>query len=134
MEAMMKFSRTMLLMPKPWLIWIGLLVLINGITPLFFLPYPEAIAVLAAFLAGGIFQTIIFDAKGFVRLLGIGHIFWVPLVFWLWTRLDTAPIDLPFVYWIFSVMTLNSLSLIIDAVDVIRYVLGDRQPQLVLPD
>ena len=34
MEAMMKFSRTMLLMPKPWLIWIGLLVLINGITPL----------------------------------------------------------------------------------------------------
>ncbi len=73
-------------------------------------------------------MTAIFAVKGFVRLLGIGHIFWVPMVPWLWTRLDQVEPESLIGYWIIAVVALNSISLIIDAIDVVRYVAGDREP------
>ncbi len=83
-------------------------------------------------MAGAAFQITIFGSKGFVRLLGIGHLPWVPLVFWLWTRLDQVPQDGIFRYWILSVIIIDTISLIIDTTDVVRYILGDREPQLIL--
>ncbi len=77
-------------------------------------------------------MTVIFSVKGFVRLLGIGHIAWLPLVPWLWTRLDDAPADSIFGYWLMAVIVLNSLSVIIDTIDVLRYVKGERTPYLAL--
>ena len=75
-------------MPMPWPLWIGLLVVVNIAGPIYFFEALEAKVVLAAFLASAASMTAIFAAKGFVRLLGIGHIFWIPMVPWLWTRLD----------------------------------------------
>ena len=37
MKTMFGFMGTMLLMPKPWLVWIGLLMAVNLVAPLFFL-------------------------------------------------------------------------------------------------
>ena len=67
---------------------------------------------------------------GFVRLMGIGHIYWVPLIPWLWSRLDGFPPTGPFAMWLTSVMLLNRVSLIIDVGDVARYLNGDRTPHL----
>ena len=127
---MIDFFRTMLTLPKPWVAWVMLLMTANMIIPLFYLRTTEGKIVLAAAVLGAITQTAIFSAKGFVRLLGIGHIAWVPMVYWLWTRLDDAPAGSLFRYWIVATLVLVSLSVLIDATDVIRYLRGEREPQL----
>ena len=127
---MIDFFRTMLTLPKPWVAWVMLLMTANMIIPLFYLRTTEGKIVLAAAVLGAITQTAIFSAKGFVRLLGIGHIAWVPMVYWLWTRLDAAPAGSLFRYWIVATLVLVSLSVLIDATDVIRYLRGERDPQL----
>ena len=133
MKASIDFLRTMLTLRKPWVGWVMLLMIANMVIPVFYLGTPEGKVVLAAFVFGAIFQTAIFSAKGFVRLLGIGHIAWVPMVAWLWARLDLAPSGSLFRYWLLATIVLVSLSLLIDAVDVIRYLRGERDPHLRTP-
>ena len=116
----------------PWRAWVGLLILLNGIAPLAFLERTEARVVLAALLVGALIQMVIFGARGFVRLLGAGHlVVWLPMVFWLWGRIGT---ESAFGGWIAAVIAVDSVSLIIDAVDVVRYALGDRTPSLTVED
>ncbi len=130
MKTMIDFFRTMLTLPKPWVGWVTLLMTVNMIVPLFFLGTPEGKVVLGAAAFGAVLQLAIFSAKGFVRLLGIGHVAWVPMVYWLWTRLDLAPAGSLFRYWLLTTIVLVILSLLIDAADVIRYLRGDRKPYL----
>lgn len=132
MKVMIDFFRTMLLMPTPWLAWIGLLMAANLVGPLFFIETLEAQVVLAAIILGAVIQTAIFRAKGFVRLLGMGHVAWVPMVAWLWTRLDQIEMSSAFGYWVLAVMVLDSVSLFIDVTDVLRYIRGERTPHLTL--
>jgi hypothetical protein len=133
MRAMIDFFRTMLTFPKSVIAWVVLLMTANMILPLFFLGTPEGRVVLGAFVLGAVLQTMIFSVKGFVRLLGIGHLAWLPMVFWLWTRLDLAPTGSFFRYWLLATVVLVSLSLLIDATDVIRYLRGEREPVLQIP-
>lgn len=67
--------------------------------------------------------------SGFSRLLGLGHILWIPLLYFLWMRLEGNPADVLFGLWIRVLMLLNSVSLIIDAIDVGRYIAGYRPEQ-----
>ena len=82
---------------------------------------------LAAFLASIVFMTALTAISGFTRLLGLGHMFWIPLLWFLWTRLDGAPSDTFFGLWLRVLITLNALSLVIDTADVIRYIAGERE-------
>ncbi len=130
MKALIDFMRTILTFPKPWLAWIMLLVMANMALPLLFIGTTEGKVVLGSFVFAIGFQAAIFSAKGFVRLLGIGHIAWVPMIYWLWTRLDFAAVGSLFRYWLLATIVLVSLSLLIDATDVIRYLRGERKPYL----
>ena len=132
MKSMMNFTKTMMIMPIHWQIWLGVLVSANIIAPFFFIHTLEAQVVSATGIVGLMIMSVIFSEKGFVRLLGIGHIGWLPLVFWLWTRLDHAPADSTFGYWLMAVIVLDGLSLIIDTIDVLRYFKGERTPVLAL--
>jgi hypothetical protein len=132
LKVMVNFMKTMLIMPIHWQIWLGLLVTVNFVIPFFFFQKVEAQVVLATAMAGMVFMSVIFSMKGFVRLMGIGHIGWLPLVFWLGTRLEHVPADTAFAYWLMAVIVLDSLSLFIDTIDVLRYVKGERQPFLML--
>ena len=134
MKAMIGFTKGLMSMPMPWLGWLGLLLAVNVVGPIYFFEALEAKVVLVAFLASVGLMTAIFAAKGFVRLLGIGHIFWVPMVPWLWTRLDQVGPGDPLGYWIIAVMIMNGISLIIEAIDVVRYVAGDRKPYVTVAD
>ena len=135
LRTMSGFFRGLLTLAWPWWIWVGLLVAVNGIVPLFFLGSREARWVLAALLVGAVVQMAVFRLKGFVRLLGLGHIaVWVPLLPWLWGRLGALGTDSPFGKWVFAVIVLDGVSLLIDVTDVIRYALGDREPALSLRD
>ena len=130
MKTMISFIKTMLALPRLWMAWVMLLMTVNVVIPLFYVATIEAQVVLGAALIGAIIQTTIFSTKGFVRLLGIGHILWVPMVFWLWSRLDLAAPDSFFHSWLIAVIVLDTISLVIDATDVIRYWNGERNPQI----
>lgn len=129
MNAMIEFMKSLLRLPKGWVVWVGILFSVN-LAGVFFLPRVEAIVVLVGLMLGGLFQTAIFSSQGFVRLLGLGHVFWIPMVAWLLTRFDIAAPQGPFETWMAIVVVLDSLSLLIDIADVARYWLGDREPQL----
>ena len=130
MRVMVEYMKTMFVNGTGLAVWISLLLAANMVVPLVFITTVEAQFVLAAAIALAVTQTAIFASKGFVRLLGIGHIYWVPLIPWLWSRLDGFPPAGPFAMWLTSVMLLNSVSLIIDVGDVARYLNGDRTPHL----
>lgn len=132
MKTMIRFLSTMMLMPKPWLTWLGLLVFINTLIPIYFINTLEAKVVLIATICSITIMTAVFSAKGFVRLLGIGHIAWVPMIPWLFTRLEKISFDNHFGYWLLAIIIMNSLALIIDAIDVTRYIRGERRPYLTL--
>ena len=127
MSAAIGFMRGLLRMPGPWRIWVGLLLAVNLGLPWFYIGHAEAWATLIAISVGGIIQIAIYGKLGFVRLLGIGHIFWLGLVPWLWFRLD-ATADEAMRVWMISVIICNTLSIIIDISDVVRYVRGERAP------
>ena len=130
MRTMRAFIRTMFINGRGLAGWVAALMTANMVLPMVFVTTPEGQIVLLAAMAGAILQMAIFARLGFVRLLGVGHVFWVPLVPWLWSRLDSLPPDGVFGYWVLVTVVLNSLSLIIDVVDVTRYVAGDRTPHL----
>ena len=132
MKSMMKFIKTMMIMPIQWQIWLGILVTTNMVVPIFFIHTLEAQVVLATAIVGLVIMSVIFSMKGFVRLMEIGHIGWLPLVFWLGTKLEHASADSTFGYWLMAVIVLDSLSLFIDTIDVLRYVKGERTPFLAL--
>ncbi len=127
MRAFIKFNKGMMRMPIHWQLWIMLLVTFNLIIPLFFLDRLEAQVVVGAIVASMILMTVLTAISGFTRLLGLGHIFWVPLLYFLWMRLEQNPADDFFGIWMRGLMLLNAVSLIIDTVDVGRYLAGDRK-------
>ncbi len=126
MRAFVKFNKGIMSMPILWQLWLMLLVTFNLIIPLFFVNRLEAQVVVGALVASMILMTVLTAISGFTRLLGLGHIFWIPLLYFLWMRLEQDPADDFFELWIRVVMVLNALSLVIDAVDVVRYIAGDR--------
>ena len=122
---MIRFFKTMLLLPKPWVAWVALLMGVSMIVPLVFINTLEGKIVFAAGMVGAMVMMLIFRSKGFVRLLGVGHLFWIPLVIWLLGRAPEA--SGIFQYWIWSVIVLDTLSLIIDLSDIVRYLGGEKQ-------
>ena len=127
MRAFIKFNKGMMKMPIHWQLWLLLLVAVNLIIPLFFLDRLEAQVVVGVMLASLVLMTILTAFGGFTRLLGLGHILWFPLLYFLWTRLSQIPGDDLFGIWVRALMALNAVSLLLDAVDVVRYIAGERQ-------
>ena len=126
MRAFIKFNKGVLGMPIGWQLWLVTLVAVNGVGPLFFLGRLEAQAVLAAMMAGAALMTTLTARFGFTRILGLGHVFWLPLLGFLLWRLGDIPASSAFGMWVRAVIVLDGLSLVIDAADVMRYVKGDR--------
>ena len=127
MEAFIKLNKGVLRSPAHVKIWMAALLSVNLFVPLFYIKLFEAQVVLAAFFASFALMVALTAYSGFSRLLGLGHIFWVPLLYFLWIRLDLNPADGFFGLWMRSVMVLNAVSLVIDTVEVGRYLAGDRR-------
>ena len=127
MRAFIRFNQGLLSMPPPWQAWLLALMSANLIAPLFFLGRVEAQVAVAALVVSMVLMTILTGRFGFSRILGLGHIIaWVPLLAFLWSRLPDAPIDNAFGLWLRAVIALDAASLVIDVVDVVRFLAGDR--------
>ena len=115
-------------MKAPWPLWVAMLMGLNMMGPLFFIHTLEAQAVLVSTMAGAMLMMFLFSRYGFVRLLGLGHIFWVPLVIWLGDRVQEIGLGTLFGIWLVGVLVANIISLILDIRDVGLYLRGDREP------
>ena len=102
------------------------MITVNLLVPIFFWNHPEARVITVVFLAGGTLMGYLTAETGFSRLLGLGHVFWYPLLIWLAMRMEMFPAAESFGLWIRALMVTNAISLVIDTVDVIRWLRGDR--------
>jgi len=89
---------------------------------------PEAIAILVSFVAAGVFMNWLYAQVGYVRLLGLAHlVFWGPVWAWILVRRGRIGSDSLFAKYLLVYLVIAGLSLAIDAVDVVRHLLGDGE-------
>ncbi len=127
MEAFIKFNKGVLKSPAHVKIWMVALISVNLFVPLFYIKLLEAQVVLAAFFASFALMVALTAYSGFSRLVGLGHILWVPLLYFLWVRLDLNPADSFVGLWVRTLIVLNVVSLVIDIIETGRYLGGDRR-------
>lgn len=125
---MLSLMRRIFGMPFPWNIWVMLLGFVNLGGGLFFFSTLEGKFALGSMVGAMIVMQIVYSKYGFVRLLGLGHIlFWLPFLAWSICRLRSwSDLQSEFRLWLLLVSTMNAFSLLIDAMDVWRYVKGER--------
>ena len=106
-----------------WMNWLGAV----NFAALLFLSRKEARWVLAAMLANLVVMTGLYSVVGYERILGIVHVlFWTPLLVWLWRSGAVREAEGWFGTWLRALFATNAVSLVIDYVDVARYLLGER--------
>ena len=127
MKSLIRFNKGMMRMPFHWQLCLLLLVAVNVAIHLFFVGRLEAQVVLATMMVNMTLMTLLTGLPGFSRLLGLGHFPWFLLVCFLWAQLDQIPANDLFGVWIRVLMVVNALSLVIDTVDVVRYLAGERE-------
>jgi hypothetical protein len=112
------------LIARLWNVW---LVGVNAAC-LFFITHIEAQVVLAVTGIAVVAQTFIYGRIGFTRVLGAAHIMWVPMFAWMATRLDLINADPSLAQWLQVLFVTNLVSMVIDTVDVTRFLRGERAP------
>lgn len=117
--------------------WIGywLKVLLFGafILPIVLIIWKQSrvagILTIVASLAAGFATSRLFDAVGYVKLLGLPHIlFWTPLVIYLVTQIRKPDMPKPPRLILIAVTGVILISLAFDYVDLARYLLGEKTP------
>jgi len=103
------------------------LVVVNGAS-LAFISTVEAQVVLAATVVVVLLQSLAYQRTGFTRILGITHYGWIPMFAWLGMRLDHVLLNHPLAMWLAILLATNTVSLVIDTVDVARFLRGERRP------
>jgi hypothetical protein len=112
-------------------LWGAWLIAVNGAC-LLFITHIEAQVALAAVSLALLAQALIYQRTCFIRLLGVTHLIWVPMLAWMAQRLVTIPEEeVAFQAWLLTLIATNAISLAIDAWDAARFVLGERQPHYV---
>ena len=128
MKPLVDFLRNIFKMPMIWWPWMAGLPLIN-LSSIFFLPRTEAWVVLGTGLLAATIMTVLHAKSGYVRLIGVGHFVWIPMLIWLVYTLDHIPGGTFFRNWILTVIAMDTLSLLLDIVDLVRYLRGDHTPR-----
>ena len=114
-------------MPAYWKPWLISLLTANMIIPLIWMDRIEAQVVFGVAILNYTTFVVLTGIKGFTRILGLGHIYWIPLIYFLWSRLELFPGETIYGVWLRVVIVLDSGSVILDAANVVRYLHGDRE-------
>ena len=89
---------------------------------------PECFAIVPGFILAGILMNWMYGEFGYVRLLGLAHIIgWTLPFFWVISRLPEIGTESLYGKYIRFYLGITGTSLVIDALDVIRYALGDGE-------
>ena len=90
-DVLTKFPNGVLKLPLAVQICLGVLVIANAVVPMFFIGHREAQVVLGVFMVSAASMMILAHMMGFTRLLGLGHVLWIPLLLYLWSRMGGHP-------------------------------------------
>ncbi|KIC43859.1 hypothetical protein RA28_19745 [Ruegeria sp. ANG-S4] len=108
-------------------LWAVCLILVN-LASLLFLDSYYAWYNLIAVGVGVSLMIVIYLRLGFVRLLGIGHALWIPMIGIFLADMPDRSAEPALYVWLVLLIAFNTASLVIDAVDVARFALGERAP------
>ena len=125
-QGMIKFHRGVFRLPLPVQLFVGALVAFNMLAPLYYFSYLEAKVVLATFVVSAILMFGMTGIFGFRRLLGTAHTLWIPLLYFIFTRLHLHDTAESFGQWLRILIAINAVALAFDTVDFIRYLRGDK--------
>ena len=107
--------------------WIYWMMAVNLAALIFSWKRIEPRWVLAAFLGSALLMNGLFALYGYEKILGLAHvIFWTPLLVYLFRRLPDIDRTVRFGQWVIVLMVTNAVSLVLDYIDVVRYILGER--------
>ena len=93
MNAFLRFNKGVLRLPLRVQLYMAVLMALNALAPLYYWSHTEASVVLAAFMASFLLMVVLTARVGFVRLLGMGHIFWVPMIVYLIGRMGEHTLE-----------------------------------------
>jgi hypothetical protein len=111
--------------------WAARLAAVNSAC-LLFIQHIEAQVALGAAGTAVPMQAAIYRRQGFIRLLGLAHALWVPMLAWIALRLDALPRqETAFRAWLITPAATNAASLVTDARNATRFILGERRPACV---
>ena len=86
----------------------------------------EPIGIIASFFLAGVIMSAMYDHYGYVRLLGLAHIIgWLPIYGWLLYRRREIGFSSAWGWYVHWYLAIAGTSLVIDAIDTIRYLVGD---------
>ena len=110
--------------PRVWCVW---LVAVNAAC-LIYITHIEAQVVLAVTGIAVLLQTLMYQHCGFIRLLGIVHVMWIPMFAWMATRLDVIEQNPEMLAWLALLFATNAVSFVVDAIDSYLYFNGECEP------
>jgi hypothetical protein len=109
------------------IIWLVILMTINGVLPLFFLPHLEAQISLVCMGLGGIIGAVMVQVTGWNKLLGLMHAPWVPMVYLQGHSLFFGTVtEGAFANWLLASFVVSMISLAIDFWDVYTHLRDHR--------
>ena len=125
-RGVVQFCRGLLRMPRYVHVWLFLLASVNIVPALLWLDHYVSYVVLATFVVNIALMIGLTARFGFSRILGLGHFPWFALNAYLLFQLQHLQVP-EMRLWIVTLVTLNTVSLVIDTVDVLRWIQGDRR-------
>ena len=104
-------------------VWV-LFLMITNVTSIAFWSEPVAKVIFLTFILSSILMVGLYTKFGYEKILGAGHILWIPLLIYVLMEIPVATAGFKSYLIIFSVAT--AISLVFDVVDVGKY-FADRQ-------
>jgi hypothetical protein len=126
MKSMIDFMRGLRKFPLSVQAWLMVLGLSNMMVPLFFLGRFEAQVMLGTTILSFGLGVVLFKIQGMTKLLGLMHAPWIApayLIIRNFSSIDTVDF---YTVWMGAALVLTCISLLIDAVDVMKYIAGER--------
>jgi len=128
MNNPLHFFTELMKRPAFEIIWVAYMMIINLAAILF---WEEAVAkiIVAVFILSSMLMMGLYSKYGFTRILGLGHILWLPLAIYIGILLPETD-GLLFGYLLVLLITI-AISLVIDAYDVWCYFRGEMNFKLI---
>ncbi|MEM9603276.1 MAG: hypothetical protein AAGA11_10465 [Pseudomonadota bacterium] len=110
-----------------WVQWWLVVLAVANTLSLCFLRHPSGRLVLAVWvIVLGVNGWLMLQAGGFTRAMAFVHLLWVPMILWL-GRMPRHRTDTGFLRtWLVLLVLVNCISLGFDAVEIARWLAGDR--------
>lgn len=131
MELLSQFSSEFIANSPTWVvIWVYFMTAILALAIPFSFQYREARWILLGIVLGMIGTLVAYAAFGFTRLTGLGHIvFWsLTLIYMITVRGRGHYEKTLFSKWILLAAFVIGASLMLDVIDALRWLLGERGP------